>query len=76
MKRINWERKQILNKFEEARGDPEYVKHLEEHLVKKYGYKPPKPYHEMMRKPAPNDLPKAIAQRLNNNNTRVDDELI
>lgn len=56
---------------------PEYAEdkeYLREYFEKKYGYKPPRPYHELIRKPAPNELPKNIQERLQSKNQFYDEE--
>lgn len=71
VKTINYETKQILKKFNNLEGDAEYQSHLKQFLVKKYGYKPPQPYHQLVRRPKPTDLPKKLAEKLNNNEPQV-----
>ena len=63
MKRIAWERRELLRKFKDMGEDREYLQYLDEYLKKKHNYKPPKAYAEMMRRPAPTDLPKQLARK-------------
>lgn len=62
--RVRYAKKQI------RRNHPEYYKEnqelVEQHYKKEYGYKPPKPYHEMLRKPQPTDLPTRLSERIKN----------
>lgn len=50
-----------MSKHPELESDKEF---LREHYEKKYGYKPPMPYHELIRRPAPNELPKDLRERM------------
>ena len=61
---INYETKQILNKFNNLENDAEYKSYLKQFLEKKYGYKPPQPYHELVRRPRSTDLPKRLDEKL------------
>ena len=46
------------------------------YFEKKYGYKPPMPYNELIARPRRNEMPKKMVERLNNKNKSVyyDDE--
>ncbi len=61
-KRVNFATKTVLRKHPEYAKDVKFVK---QHFKKQYGYKPPKPYHELIRKPQPDELPKNLKERLN-----------
>ncbi len=65
VKRVSYAKKRLLKKFPELGEDPKFV---ENYLQKKYGYKPPLPYHELVRRPRPDQLPKSISQRIQQRN--------
>ena len=68
LKTIRYETNQILKKFNNLENDDEYKSQLQQFLSKKYGYKPPQPYHLLVRRPKPTDLPKKLAEKLTNSN--------
>ena len=37
---------------------------MRSYYEKKYGFKPPKPFHELIRKPSRDELPKRISERM------------
>ncbi len=61
-KRVNYATKQVLRKHPEYAENTDFVK---QHFEKLYGYKPPKPYHELIRKPKPDELPKNLKESMN-----------
>lgn len=65
MKRVSYAKRQLLNKFPELEEDPQFV---ENYLQQKYRYKPPLPYHELIKRPRPDQLPKSISERIQKKN--------
>lgn len=61
MKSIHGRTHALLKKFPELADDKEFVK---SYFEKKLGYKPPKPYHELIRKPRPDELRPGFKKRL------------
>lgn len=61
VRRVNYAKNQILKKNPELNIDPDFVKSTFE---KRYGYRDPKPYHELIRRPKPTDLPPALEKRI------------
>jgi hypothetical protein len=55
-KRINYEKKRLFAKHSDLLTDQtDFVQSV---LEKKYDYKPPMPYHELIRRPLPNEQPR------------------
>ncbi|RMZ98220.1 39S ribosomal mitochondrial [Brachionus plicatilis] len=71
VKKVDYSIHKVTEKHPEYAENKEY---LREYFEKKYGYKPPRPYHELVRKPAPNELPKNIQERLHPKKQFYDDE--
>lgn len=61
MRRINYEKKHLLSKFPHLGEQTGFVQSV---LEEKYDYKPALKYHELIRKPLPNELPKQIRERI------------
>lgn len=72
MRRINYEKKNLLAKFPELEEQSEFV---QSSLEKKYDYKPALPYHQLIRRPLPNELPKKMTERMNSKHNSNDDML-
>ena len=70
-RRVNWSIKQLVKEEPELR---EQNDHLRMYYEKKYGYKPPTPYSELIRKPRRDEMPKRIAERMNKNKNEYYDE--
>lgn len=68
---INYEKKMLLKKYPDLIGDTDYLQKV---LEKKRGYRPPIPYHELIRQPLPNELPKYIVERSRKKNVNEDDQ--
>ncbi len=60
-KKVTYLSNTVLREHPELKSDPEYVR---EYFEKKVGYNPPLKYHELIRKPRPDELPRRIRQRL------------
>jgi len=64
LNRVRYAKKQIMKKH------PDYYKDnaefVDQHFKKEYGYTSPKPYHEMIRRPKPTDLPTKLNERIKN----------
>ena len=71
MSKVKSSIRRVIKKNPEYENDKEY---LQEYFEKKYGYKPPRPYHELIRKPAPNELPKNLQERSKAERKFYDDE--
>ena len=69
---INYEKKMLLNKYPDLAEDKDYLQSV---LEKKRGYRPPMPYHELIRKPLPNELPKYIVERNRKKTSNDNDQL-
>lgn len=52
-----------MEKFPEIAQDEQYVRGYYE---KKFGFKPPKPFHEMIRKPRPDEVSPRLKEKLGN----------
>lgn len=66
IRQVGYATRTIINKYSDSysENDADFVK---KHFEKMYGYKPATPYHELIRKPKADDLPKRIKERLENN---------
>lgn len=58
---VHGKTKHILNQFPELGVDQEFIKSYFENKV---GYKPPKPYHEIIRRPLPDEVSSELKKRL------------
>lgn len=61
IRQVEYATKKILTKFPEYKQNSRIIRSFYE---KKYGYKKPMPYHELIRRPSPTEIPKALAKRL------------
>ena len=68
---INYEKKMLTKKFPDLTQDSKFVQGV---LEKKRGYKPPLPYHELVRQPLPNELPKYLIERKRKKNANEDEQ--
>jgi hypothetical protein len=55
----------VLRKHPEYEQDSDYVR---EYFEKKFGYKPPLSYSELVKRPRPDDLPKHLKEKYQSNN--------
>jgi hypothetical protein len=46
---------------------------IQRYFENKYGYKPPMPYHELIRRPASNELPERIKARMSKKEESMDE---
>ena len=70
LRRVNYATKKLLNENPELR---EQTEHLKSYFEKKYEYKPPLPYHELIRRPKRDELPKRIVERMQQKREFYDD---
>ena len=68
-KRINYERKNLFAKHPDLLSDQ--TDHVQSVLEKKYGYKPPLPYNELIRRPLSNEF----RRRSKSSKTKFEDDL-
>jgi hypothetical protein len=72
-RRVHWSVQQLLKDEPELEENTEFMR---TYFEKKYGYKPPKPYSELIARPRRDTMPKKMVERLNSKNKTVfyDDE--
>jgi hypothetical protein len=54
-RRVEYAKKVILTKFPEMKENENFI---QKHFEQKYGFKPPMPYSELIRRPRPDEIPK------------------
>ena len=65
--------KRVMSKFGAELGqDEEFVR---SYFEKKLGYKPPVPYHQLIRKPRPDELSPQLKSRLEKTNNNANNKL-
>lgn len=62
-KEVNRRTESIFKKFPQSRENKLFV---EEYVKKKLGYQRPIPYHDLIRKPLPNEVKKEFKEKLEN----------
>ncbi len=67
-RRVSWSVKQLVKDEPELEANSEFMR---AYFEKKYGYKPPKPYQELIARPRRDNMPKRIAERMTSKNKSV-----